>query len=52
MCEALDYRVTMLRRDRVVNITLDGLIKGRYRGLTPQEVRELKEICISGKKGQ
>ena len=46
MCEALDYRVTMLRRDRVVNITLDGLIKGRYRRLTPQEVRELKEICI------
>ncbi len=45
MCDALDYRVTMLRRDRVVNITLEGLVKGRYRRLSPQEVRELKRIC-------
>lgn len=42
MCEALDYRVVMLRRDRVVNITLKGLTKGRYRNLTPEEVKELK----------
>lgn len=42
MCEALGYRVVMLRRDRVVNITLKGLTKGRYRNLTPEEVRELK----------
>ena len=45
MCDALDYRVTMLRRDRVLNITLEGLVKGRYRRLSPQEVRELKRIC-------
>lgn len=49
MCEALDYRVTMLRRDRVVNITLDGLVKGRYRRLTPQEVLELKQLCTTPK---
>lgn len=42
MCEALGYRVVMLRRDRVVNITLKGLTKGRYRNLTSDEVRELK----------
>lgn len=42
MCEALGYRVVMLRRERVVNITLKGLTKGRYRNLTPEEVRELK----------
>lgn len=42
MCEYFGYRVTFLRRDRVVNITLEGLRKGRYRPLTPEEVRELK----------
>lgn len=43
MCEALDYRVIQLRRDRVVNITLDGLRKGRYRRLTPEEIGEMKK---------
>jgi 23S rRNA pseudouridine2604 synthase len=42
MCEALGYRVVLLRRDRVVNITLQGLVKGRYRELTGAEVSELK----------
>jgi pseudouridine synthase len=43
MCEALGYRVVLLRRDRVVNITLQGLVKGRYRELTGAEVSELKQ---------
>ncbi|HBI60622.1 MAG TPA: 23S rRNA pseudouridine synthase F [Lachnospiraceae bacterium] len=42
MCEYFGYRVVYLRRDRVMNITLDGLKKGRYRKLTAQEIRELK----------
>lgn len=42
MCEALDYRVVQLRRDRVMNITLEGLRKGRYRRLTEEEISELK----------
>ena len=46
MCEYFGYRVVFLRRDRVMNITLDGLKKGRYRHLTREEVeglqRELK----------
>ncbi len=42
MCEALGYRVRFLRRDRFMNITLDGLVKGRYRELTPDEIREMK----------
>lgn len=42
MCEYFGYRVVYLRRDRVMNITLEGLKKGRYRELTMQEVRELK----------
>lgn len=43
MCEYFGYRVTHLRRDRVMNITLDGLKKGRYRHLTAKEVAELKK---------
>lgn len=42
MCEYFGYRVVMLRRDRVMNITLEGLRKGRYRELTREEIRELK----------
>ena len=42
MCEYFGYRVTFLRRDRVMNITLEGLKKGRYRHLTKEEVMELK----------
>lgn len=42
MCEYFGYRVTFLRRDRVMNITLDGLKKGRYRSLTKEEILELK----------
>lgn len=43
MCEYFGYRVTYLRRDRVMNITLDGLKKGRYRHLTKEEIAELKK---------
>lgn len=43
MCEHFDYRVVMLRRDRVMNITLDGLKKGRYRKLTAKEIVDLKK---------
>lgn len=44
MCEYFGYRVTFLRRDRVMNITLEGLQKGRYRHLTEKEVTELKKL--------
>ncbi|HBA96992.1 MAG TPA: 23S rRNA pseudouridine synthase F [Lachnospiraceae bacterium] len=42
MCEYFGYRVVYLRRDRVMNITLDGLKKGRYRHLSDEEITELK----------
>ena len=43
MCEYFGYRVTYLRRDRVVNITLDGLKKGRYRKIRADEIAALKK---------
>jgi len=43
MCEYFGYKVVYLRRDRVMNITLDGLKKGRYRHLTKEEIKTLKK---------
>ncbi len=42
MCEYFGYRVKHLRRDRVMNITLQGLKRGRYRELTDSEIQSLK----------
>lgn len=41
MCEALGYRVTSLRRERVMNIRLGYLKPGHWRNLTPAELSEL-----------
>jgi 23S rRNA pseudouridine2604 synthase len=41
MCEVFDYKVTALRRLRVINITLDGLKIGKWRELTRDEVKGL-----------
>lgn len=46
MCDYFGYRVVFLRRDRVMNITLEGLKKGRYRELTPSEVHTLKKMIM------
>ena len=43
MCSALGYRVVSLRRVRVMNVLLGDLPAGKYRALTRDEVRELKE---------
>lgn len=44
MCEYFDYRVSYLRRDRIMNITLEGIPTGRYRELTEAEISELKQM--------
>ncbi len=41
MCEALGYRVTNLRRERIMNIRLGRLKPGHWRNLTPAELKEL-----------
>ena len=43
MCSALGYRVVSLRRVRVMNVLLGDLPAGRYRVLSRNEIRELKE---------
>jgi 23S rRNA pseudouridine2604 synthase len=44
MCEALGYRVTSLKRIRIMNITLAGLAPGKWRLFTPAEVEAIQEL--------
>lgn len=44
MCEYLGYKVTELKRVRVMNIRLGDLKPGQYREATEAEVRELYEL--------
>ncbi|MCC2728724.1 23S rRNA pseudouridine synthase F, partial [Blautia sp. MSK22_86] len=41
MCEALGYRVTKLKRVRIMNVHLKDLKTGEYRPLTEKELAEL-----------
>ena len=44
MCEAFGYKVTKLKRIRIMNIHLDNLKVGTYREVTPKEMKELLEL--------
>ena len=46
MCRALGYEVVSLRRIRVLNIKIGTLEKGRWRHLTTEEIRVLREITF------
>lgn len=49
MCEYLDYRVTRLKRIRIMNITLD-LPLGQWRDLTKDELTALNRLCEDSEK--
>lgn len=42
MCEYLGYSVTSLRRDRIMNITLEGLPVGKWRYLDESEIKKIE----------
>ena len=48
MCETFGYEVRDLVRVRIMNIRLDGLEPGKYRELTGEELREIRDR-IQGK---
>ncbi len=50
MCEALDYKVTKLKRIRIMNITLDGLASGKWRYLTEQEINTINNLVANSVK--
>lgn len=44
MCEVLGYRVTSLKRIRIMNFTLSNLALGKWRYFTVQEMNSLNEM--------
>lgn len=51
MAEALDYKVTALTRVRIMNITLKGLPKGKWRYFSPVEIEQINEMIAQSKSG-
>lgn len=50
MCEALGYRVTKLKRTRIMNVTLRGLPLGQWRYLTDKEINEIQNLVATSSK--
>jgi 23S rRNA pseudouridine2604 synthase len=50
MCEACAYHVTQLIRTRIMHITIKNLPNGKWRYLTPDEVKKLEELVSSSSK--
>lgn len=49
MCSYLGYEVKTLKRIRIMNIRLEGLLAGQYREASPEEMKELKRLIQAGK---
>jgi len=49
MCEALDYRVTQLKRIRIMNVKLDVPV-GKWRDLTAKELAEINRLTQDSSK--
>lgn len=49
MCEYLEYRVTKLKRVRIMNVTLDTPV-GKWRHLTRKELRDLRALVSDSSK--
>lgn len=52
MCRALGYEVRMIKRVRVVNLTLDGLKPGQYREINGEELETLYRLTGFGHENQ
>ena len=50
MCEAMGYTVTVLKRIRIMNMTLTGLPPGKWRYFTPGEIDAINEMLKNSSK--
>jgi 23S rRNA pseudouridine2604 synthase len=50
MCAHLGYKVTRLKRTRIMNVHLADLPKGKYRNLTEQELKVIFELIADSSK--
>jgi len=50
MCAALDYKVTSLKRVRIMHITLQGLAPGKWRHFTKDEIDTINKMVLHSSK--
>jgi 23S rRNA pseudouridine2604 synthase len=50
MCEALGYRVTSLKRIRIMNITVNGIAPGTWRYFNTSEIESINEMLKDSSK--
>ncbi len=50
MCAVLDYKVTSLKRIRIMNITLQGLGPGKWRHFSKNEIAEITAMVTNSSK--
>lgn len=50
MCAALDYKVVMLTRVRIMNITLSNIAVGKWRHFTPAEMETMNKLITTSSK--
>ncbi|HSJ68896.1 MAG TPA: 23S rRNA pseudouridine(2604) synthase RluF [Anditalea sp.] len=50
MCEYLGYSVTSLRRDRIMNVSLEGIAVGKWRYLKDSEISEIEKAVADSVK--
>ncbi|MCD8414979.1 23S rRNA pseudouridine(2604) synthase RluF [Tenacibaculum dicentrarchi] len=50
MCEYLEYEVTKLKRNRIMNVSLGNLKSGDWRELTEKEMNEINQMISSSSK--
>jgi 23S rRNA pseudouridine2604 synthase len=50
MCEALGYKVTSLKRIRIMHLTISGLAPGKWRYFTAAEISSITEMLLHSSK--
>jgi 23S rRNA pseudouridine2604 synthase len=50
MCASLGYKVTSIKRVRIMNITLHGLMPGKWRNFSGQEIAEINAMVSNSSK--
>lgn len=50
MCAALGYKVTSLKRVRIMNITLNGLAPGKWRNFSAEEIAGINAMVLNSSK--
>ncbi len=50
MCVYLGYNVTKLKRTRIMNITLEGIVEGKWRYFTEEEINIINELVATSTK--